>query len=88
MQSLNEFLKTIFSIFLLIAITGGAIVFFMFVIALIAGGSTGANLATSASGTVMPYFIKSAAIAMFAGLFSLYVSKSHQLSLGEENKNK
>lgn len=88
MEKLNEVLKSIFSIFLLIAISGGALVFFIFVIALILGGSTGETLAISVNEVIMPYFIKSAAIAMFAGLFSFYVSKSHQLSLSEEESKK
>lgn len=88
MEKLYEVLKSIFSIFLLIAISGGALVFFIFVIALILGGSTGETLAISANEVIMPYFIKSAATAIFAGLLSLYVSKSHQLSLSEEESKK
>lgn len=88
MKKLYEILKSIFSIFLLIAIAGGSVIFFMFVIALILGGNAGKTLAISAKEVIIPYFIRSAAIAIFAGLFSLYVSKSHQLSLEEkENKN-
>lgn len=83
-DKLDKILKAIFSIFLIIAILGGGVVFAMFVIALIIGGEMATNLATSAQKAVMPYFIKSAAIAVLAGLISLYNSQTHTLSLKEE----
>lgn len=84
MEKFYEFLRSIFSIFLLMAIGGGAVVFLIFIFALIVGGQVGEILATSANKVIMTYSIKSAAIAMFAGLLSFYVSNSHQLLLDEE----
>lgn len=83
-ENINKFLETIFSIFLIIAILGGGIIFLMFIGALIIGGGTGEVLATKASKEIMPYFIRSASIAITAGLLSFYISGDHTLSLKEE----
>lgn len=84
-SKIEKLLKSIFSIFVLIAIFGGGVVFLMFLIALIIGGETGGNIAVSARNTVMPYFIKSATIAVISGLLSFYISKVHTLSLNEKD---
>jgi len=84
-EKINDFLKSIFSIFTLIAIAGGGIIFLIFVIALIIGGDTATTLSVNASKKYMPYFIKSAAIGVMAGLAFFYTSKSHTLSLNEDN---
>lgn len=85
MQTFNEFLKSIFSILIIIAIAGGVLIFLMLIASLILGGQQGEVLAVSANQVYMPYFIKAAAIAVLAGLISLYVSGAHVLSLDEED---
>lgn len=87
-DTVENLLSRLFSLFILIAISGGGLIFILFVIALILGGKTGENLATSAASTVMPYFIKAAAIAMVAGLATMYANGMHTLTLkkpGEKN---
>lgn len=85
-EKLQSVISAVFSLFIIIAILGGGIVFCMFVIALIIGGDVGASLASNASKVVMPYFIRSASIAVLAGLVSFYITKEHALSLEENGK--
>lgn len=70
----------------MIAVAGGALIFIMFMIALIVGGDAGSQLAVSAKGKYLPYFIKAAAIAVVSGLLVFYVGGSHTLSLSTEKK--
>lgn len=84
-ESLEKFIKAAFSIFVLIAIIGGGIVFLMFVAGIIIGGDTGNSLALSASKTMMPIFIRCAAIAVLAGLIHYYVLGEHALTM-DDNK--
>lgn len=85
-KQIQKIVESIFSLSLIIAILGGGVIFTMFVIGIIVGGSTGESLAVSASSVVMPYFIRAAAIAMFCGLISFYITGQHTLSLEEEEK--
>lgn len=80
----GKIIESIFSIALVIAITGGGVIFCMFMIALVIGGSTAESIATSASKIVMPYFIRSASIAVLCGLISFYISGNHTLSLDDK----
>lgn len=80
-DKLLEILNSIFSIFILVAIFGGALIFLFFLLALVIGGEKGANLSIFASKSIMPYFIKAAAIGILAGLIELYLSRDHHLSL-------
>ena len=84
-ESLEKFIKSVFSIFVLIAIIGGGIVFLMFVVGIIIGGDTGNSLALSAKNTMMPMFIRSATIAVLAGLIHYYVLGEHALTM-DDNK--
>lgn len=85
-QQIQKIVESIFSLSLIIAILGGGVIFCMFIVGLITGGPTGEDLAVKASKVVMPYFIRSAAIAMTCGLISFYVTGKHTLSLDEEEK--
>jgi len=87
-KKLEDVLKSIFSIFIMIAMAGGAIIFLMFFVAIIMGGKGGEALAVSASKIYLPYFIKSASIAVISGLLLFYISDSHALSLEIEKKDK
>lgn len=80
-ENLLNILKSVFSIFILLSIFGGGFIFFIFLIGLIIGGDTGESLAVLASKTIMPYFIKMAAIGILSGLLSIYISREHHLSL-------
>lgn len=78
--------QSLFSIFILLAVAGGGIVFMMFVIGIIIGGPTGNSLAVSAKNTVMPIFIRSAALAVFAGLIYYYTSGEHTLTMDDDKE--
>lgn len=82
-QKIVELTKSIFSIFILIAIAGGVIVFCMLLLGIIIGGEAGGNLAVSANKVYMPHFIKCATVAMTAGLINFYATRLHTLSLDE-----
>ncbi len=85
-NNFENLLSSLFSFFILIAILGGGIIFLLFLVALLLGGETGANLAISTSTTIMPYFIKSATIAVLAGLVSMYARGMHTLTLQRSSK--
>ncbi|MEW8973666.1 MAG: hypothetical protein AB2375_05665 [Tissierellaceae bacterium] len=85
-EKLEKSVRSIFSITLIIAILGGGVIFFMFIVALIMGGTLGESLATNASKIIMPYFIRFASISVLAGLVSFYITGEHTLSLNEEEK--
>lgn len=80
-DKIENILKLIFSLFIMIAMLGGALVFLMFLVALIVGGDLGASIAVNARNLVMPYFIRFASIAVFAGLIFSYLKGKHGLSL-------
>ncbi|HHV38693.1 MAG TPA: hypothetical protein GXX70_04250 [Tepidimicrobium sp.] len=80
-DNIENLLSRLFSLFILIAISGGGLIFILFVIALILGGEAGESLAISASSTIMPYFIKAAAIAIVTGLATMYANRMHTLTL-------
>lgn len=82
-KKILEITKTLFSISLILAILGGGIIFLMFIIALIVGGSRGEYIAVTASDLIMPYFIKLAALAVLSGLLSIYIDGKHTLTLKE-----
>ncbi|NLY72542.1 MAG: hypothetical protein GX079_02485 [Tissierellia bacterium] len=84
MEKILELLRRVFSLFILLSLLGGSLVFLLFVIALILGGDRGGFLAVFAAKTFMPYFIRLAALAMVVGLIVIYVSGKHLLSLSDE----
>lgn len=78
---MENFLKTVFSILIMIAMLGGGLVFLMFLLALLLGGDLGATIAVNARSLVMPYFIRLASIAVLSGLIVSYMTDRHGLSL-------
>ncbi|MFB0972916.1 MAG: hypothetical protein GX666_00720 [Tissierellia bacterium] len=81
-----KIIESLFSIFVIIAIAGGGIVFLMFVVGIILGGDTGNSLAISAKNVVMPMFIRSAAVSVFLGLLHYYIIGNHALTM-EDSSN-
>lgn len=80
-KKIEDIVEAIFSLSLIIAIIGGGIIFLMFVSALIIGGPSGESIAVSASGTVMPYFIRAASISILTGLIYIYLNNEHALTM-------
>lgn len=85
-QSIENILRSIFSICIMISLAGGAIAFVIFIIAITIGGDMGSQLAINTKDIYIPYFIKAATIAVISGLIVFYISGSHTLSLKEEKK--
>ena len=83
-EKIHNIVSTICSLFIVIAIFGGGLVFAMFFVAIIIGGETGQQIAINAKDIVMPYFIRSASIGVLAGLISFYVSGDHALSFHKD----
>lgn len=81
MKRIENILLSIFSMGIIIAIAGGALIFLLFLTGLILGGDTAIYLSNLASKTLMPYFIKSGAIGVFAGLLTFYIHGKHELSI-------
>ena len=63
----------IFSITAMIAILGGAVVFVLFLMAFIIGGERGGAIALFGKNSVMPVFIRIAAISLLFGLIHTYL---------------
>lgn len=80
-ENIQRFLRNIFSITLMIAIFGGGVIFIMFVVSLIIGGTSGESLALSAANYIMPVFIRLASIAVLSGLVWIYLKGRHSLSM-------
>lgn len=80
-NKLECILKNIFSLFIIVAILGGGLIFIMFLVALIVGGDLGSSIAVSAKDVIMPYFIRFASIGVLAGLILSYIIGEHGLSL-------
>ena len=82
-ESIQKFVKNVFSVATLIAVLGGGVVFVMFLAGIIIGGDSGTSLAVNAKNIVMPYFIRCAAVAVLAGLIHYYASGEHALTMEE-----
>lgn len=80
-KKFGNVLKGVFSLFLMIAMLGGGLIFIMFLVALILGGNSGASIALTARNVIMPYFIRSASAAVLSGLIFSYLKDEHGLSL-------
>lgn len=85
-ENLEKLMTNIFGIFVSIAVLGGVVIFLTYVIGILMGGDAGAALMVKAWKVWSPYFIKSATIAVMAGLVVFYITGKHTLSLKEENK--
>lgn len=80
-NKLKRLFESLFSIFIIIAIIGGGVVFMMFVAGIILGGNLGNLLALSTRNVVMPVFIRFAAIAVLLGLLHHYIVGEHALTM-------
>ncbi len=76
-------IQSIFSIATMFAVAGGFVVFLLFFVAIIIGGETGESMALFANKGLMPYFIRGASVASFAGLIYFYMTKEHALTMTE-----
>lgn len=83
MEKMIDLLRRVFSLFILLALLGGSLTFLIFMLALVIGGEMGGSMAVFASKTIMPYFIRLAALAMVVGLLVIYITGKHLLSLNE-----
>ena len=83
-EKLIGLLRTLFSLTSIIAVIGGVVTFLLFLIAVIIGGAAATNLSLTARNVLMPWFIRSASVAVAAGLLISYISKKHALSIDVE----
>lgn len=86
-EKIEKLMTNIFGIFVSAAVLGGVIVFLTYVVGILIGGESGSALMVKAWKVWSPYFIKSATIAVMAGLIIFYVTGRHTLSLKEEQKS-
>lgn len=80
----NSILRKIFSFCAILAVVGGAIIFFIYVVALVIGGDSGESLAVMNKDTIMPIFIRIAAISVLVGLVDSYVHNTHAFSINDD----
>lgn len=84
MEHRDGILRILFSIFSIVAVLGGAIVFVLFMVSLVIGGEQGEKLALISKDVVMPIFIRSAALSLLSGLIESYIHNNHSLSIKDE----
>ena len=85
-QKLEKFMTNLFGIFVSIAVLGGVFIFFTYLVGIIIGGDAGSSLMVTAKSKFVPLFIKSATIAVMAGLLIFYITGKHTLSLKDEEE--
>lgn len=85
-KKLSNRLQTVYGWIALVTMALGFIVFLMFFVALLIGGSGGSALAVAA-GDLMSWAIRLAAIAIVIGLVCVYFKKEHTLNIKTEQKS-
>jgi hypothetical protein len=84
-NSIRQILRGAFSIVALITLLLGAVVFLLFMVGLVLGGTAATRLAVAA-GDIMQWGIKMATVAVVIGIIDIYVSRNHKLTLNSEEK--
>ncbi|GFZ86770.1 hypothetical protein GCM10010978_28330 [Compostibacillus humi] len=84
MHTFSKLLEKTYSFITLLSMFVGFIVAMMFLIGIVAGGSFGESLSVFA-GNLMTWAIRLAALAILAGIFSIYLKKNHTLTITNES---
>ncbi|KIX13915.1 hypothetical protein [Dethiosulfatarculus sandiegensis] len=79
-------LKAVFSASVLLSVLGGAVMFLLFIIAMLMGGEKGQDLALFARNSFLPWVIRLATLGVGAGLLGFYLGEGHSLSLKDHGK--
>lgn len=87
MKEISNISRSIFSITLFISLIGGGVVGLLYLVAIIIGGSSGEALAVATKSNILPWFIRTASVAMLSGLVQIYTSGEHFLSMGKSKKS-
>ena len=86
MKKVAQILYQLFGWGAYISIFAGAACFFVFVIALIIGGDTGAALAVMIKGSWFPMIIKLTSVSVGLGLLGMYFGNEQALSMTADKK--
>lgn len=73
LKKFSDICKMIFGYGIMIVLFGGGLTFFGYMIALIVGGDTAANICSFMYNDFMPIMIKASTILILFGLFSMYL---------------
>ncbi len=87
MKKISDISRNIFSITLFVSLIGGGVVGILYLVAIIIGGGSGEALAVATKSNILPWFIRTAAVAMFSGLVEIYTKGEHFLSMGNDKKD-
>lgn len=82
MKKVAEFVNYCYGVAAMLALAIGAVVFFVFMAGLVAGGPTGTKLATTARSWMM-FGIKIASLSTFLGIVNIYLNNSHTLTIDQ-----
>lgn len=83
-KKIVNILKSIFSVFIILSLFGGSLVFLIFLLAILMGASYGESLALFAYESLIPLLIKFATVGVFSGLIYIYIEGFYPLSLKKD----
>jgi len=85
-KKIYDILNKLYGLVMTVAFFGGIIPLIFFVVAIIIGGTTGAEIAIFMADKVYPVVIVLASIAVLIGWIAMYVGKKEGLSIKEMKK--
>ena len=86
MKKASEVCCSIFGWGAYLSIFAGALCFVGFAAAMLIGGETGSAISVAIKGTVFPWIIKLASVAVGVGLIGMYLGNEQALSMSSDKK--
>lgn len=86
-NNLVELLKTVFGICLMYSVLVGALVFTMYLIGFVAGGTLGTTMAIQGA-KIMNTAITISAVGSFFGVIAFYIEDKHELTMENDKSVK
>lgn len=85
LKKISDVFKLIFGYGIMIVLFAGGLTFFGYLIALIIGGETAANICTWIYKSFVPVMIKTSTILILFGLLTMYLAGEKALTAGKKN---
>lgn len=85
-KKIYDILNKLYGLVMTVAFFGGIIPLIFFIVAIIIGGKTGAEISIFMADEVYPVIIALASIAVLIGWIAMYVGKKEGLSIKEMKK--
>lgn len=86
MKKVNDILKTIFAIGILLCLLAGGLSVIGYVVAMFVGGETATEMCAWIFKTYLPWVIKATSIFTGIGLITMYLSKQKALTVSNDKK--